>query len=149
LQEQEINAHKAQLADFQENITNKNALIDEMQAQMNELLINATCITQSEAERNREKLDELKVLTEKDWRVYLTHFEKAYPGYIAKVEQHFPDLTKGELRFFLVIYLGLSKDELATFLGISLDGVNKNQYRLKKKLGLGEESSLREFIKKF
>lgn len=149
LQEQEINANKAQLAGFQESITNKNALIDEMQAQMNELMLNSTCITQSEAERNREKLNELKILTDKDWRIYLAHFEKAYPGYIAKVEQHFPNLTKGELRFFLVVYLDFSKDEIATFLGVSLGSVNKNQYRLKKKLGLGEDSNLKEFIKKF
>lgn len=149
LQEQEINMSKQQLSDFQENMMAKNALIDEMQLQMNALIANTTSIAESEIYESRAKLNELKILTEKDWRIYLEHFEKAYPNYIKKVEQHFPNLTKAEFRLFLILYLGLSNEEIATFLGISQDSTYKSQYRLKKKLKLNEEGNLREFIKKF
>jgi hypothetical protein len=149
LQEQEIKTRKQQLADFQENMMTKNALIDEMQRQMSTLVTNATSIAESEVHKSRAKLNELKILTEKDWRIYLEHFEKAYPNYIEKVEQHFPNLTKAELRLFLIMYLGLSNEEINTFLGISSDSTYKSQYRLKKKLNLGEEINLRDFIKRF
>jgi hypothetical protein len=149
LQEQEIIMHKQQLSVFQENMVAKNILITEMQTQMNDIMNNSAHLAKKEADENREKLNQLKILTEKDWRVYLAHFERVYPHFIEKVEQHFPNLTKAELRLFLVIYSGLIKEELSSFLGISDEGVRKAKYRLKTKINLSEEENIDEFILKF
>jgi helix-turn-helix protein len=76
-------------------------------------------------------------------------FEKVYPQFIEKVELHFPNLTKAELRLFLAIYSGLIKEELTFFLGLSDEGVRKAKYRLKTKINLSEEESIEEFILQF
>jgi hypothetical protein len=149
LQAQEIATNKQQLADFRENMLAKNKLITEMEAQIDSLIKKDSLSANKEAENSKEELNKLKVLTDRDWITYLAHFEKAYPGFIEKVEQHFPSLSKGDLRLFLVIRLGFTKDELSNFLGISYEGVRKAKYRLKGRVGLSEEESIEEFILQF
>jgi DNA-binding CsgD family transcriptional regulator len=149
LQEKELEENKLQLLRFNENTLAKNKLIAEMEVQVNELLEKAFCVPNEEIVKNKEILNAMKILTEGDWKMYLDYFEKAKPDLIAQVNAAFPSLTQGELRLFLLINLGFKRQQIADILGISWEGARKNQYRLKKKLNLSEESNLEAFVMGF
>lgn len=147
--EREIERNQTELYHFNENILAKNKLIEEMESKMNQLLTNTSSVAKEDLDKSRQALNDMKILTDSDWKTYLNYFDKAKPNFVARVSTHFTDLTQGELRLFLLVNLGFNRKEIADILGISTEGVRKNQYRLKKKLDLSEESSLEEFISKF
>jgi DNA-binding CsgD family transcriptional regulator len=147
LQEKEIRTNKEQLETFRENLSTKMQLVDEMEKQMSLLMENASCIANEEIVQSKEKLNEMKILTDKDWRTYLNYIEKVYPTLIQNIKQKYIDLTEGELRLFVLIYLGFSTAEISNILGISIASVHKNRHRLRRKLALTEEVSLEEFVK--
>lgn len=147
LQEEEIRTNKEQLETFSQNLSSKMQLVEEMEKQINLLVENASCIANEEIVQSKEKLNEMKILTDKDWRTYLNYIEKVYPNLIQNIKQKYIDLTEGELRLFVLIYLGFSTAEVSSILGISISSVHKNRHRLRRKLELTEEVSLEDFVK--
>jgi DNA-binding CsgD family transcriptional regulator len=66
-----------------------------------------------------------------------------------RVEQELPDLTAGELRLFLLLKQGFNSKDMADVLGISIAGIKKSRYRLRKKLNLSEEDNLEAYVEAF
>ena len=54
-----------------------------------------------------EHLRQNTILTEEDWARFKALFEKAYPNFFARINQKFPNLTSGELRFIAFVKLAL------------------------------------------
>ncbi|MBK8503649.1 MAG: tetratricopeptide repeat protein [Saprospiraceae bacterium] len=93
-----------------------------------------------------DNLYDIRILTDSDWHAFKSNFEKAYPAYIQKLRESFPDLSDGEERLYLLIKLGMNSKEVASILGISSNGVKKSRSRLRKRLNLDEEINLEDFI---
>lgn len=89
------------------------------------------------------------ILTEMDWLTFKSRFDKVYPGYLLRIRQVFPSITKAEERLFVFIKLNLNTQEAANILGISVSSVKKTRNRLRHKLGLAEEVSLEDFVSNF
>ncbi len=90
-----------------------------------------------------------QILTSSDWELFKINFEKAYPGFLLRLRSTFPTLSEAEERLFLFIKLHLSSKEIAEILGISIGGVKKTRYRLRKRLEISEEISLQDYILSF
>jgi DNA-binding CsgD family transcriptional regulator len=84
-----------------------------------------------------------------DWKVFEFHFEKAHEKFLQKLMHKYPDLTHGDLRLCAYLRLNLSTKEIAPLLRISIRGVENHRYKLRKKLDLGPEENLTEFIMGF
>ncbi len=84
---------------------------------------------------------------EQDWDNFMLHFEKVHPNFFARLQAHCSDLTKNNLRLCAYFRIGVSNKEIAQILNISPESIKVNRHRLKKKLGLGEEESLDEFLR--
>ena len=144
--QRELAFNRKQLEDFTFHLLEKNKIISELE--------NKSLITKGEQE-NGEDADEfasllqLKILTEEDWTRFKLYFDKAFPGLILKLRNEYPNLTGAEQRLFLLIKLKNDSREMSEMLGISMDSVRKNKYRLKKKLHLDEDLSLEDFIQIF
>lgn len=65
--------------------------------------------------------------------------------FYARLKQQF-DLTESELRLSTLIRLGMSTKEIASILNKSPKAVEMARYRLKKKIGLPQDSSLSQYI---
>lgn len=143
----ELAFNRKQLEDFTQHLLEKNKSISELESRLSGI-----------KPETKEEVDEgeafasilqLKILTEDDWTRFKLYFDKAYPGFILKLRNDFPNLTGAEQRLFLLIKLKNDSREMSEMLGISMDSVRKNKYRLKKKLLLAEEKSLEDFIQHF
>ena len=147
LQQKQMTADKEKLADFMEHVRSKNQIIEEMEIRLTTLIQNASGISQDEYEQNKLALMEKKILTDDDWKTYIGHFEKVYPTFTQRLNEVFPNLSQAESRMIVLLHLGLNKNDIANILGISIEGVRKSQYRLRKKYNISENIELEQYLR--
>lgn len=83
---------------------------------------------------------------DKDWDEFKTYFEGVHPDFFSKLKKANPELSAGELRLCALIRLNLNLKESAGLLSISPDSVKTARHRLRKKLKMGEEDSLLDYL---
>lgn len=77
-----------------------------------------------------------------EWNVFETNFEQAHETFMKNLKTHYPELTPGDMRLCAFLRMNLSSKEIAPLLGISVRGVENHRYRLRQKLGLGQNENL-------
>ncbi len=140
----ELAIHKAKLSQLTQLLISKNEALRQAYPIDDEQQI-------VDEEPNGMELDILnkRILTDEDWLIFKTQFEQAYPGYLMRVRNKYASITEAEERLFLFLKLKLTNKEAASILGISPDSVKKTKYRLKKRLEIGDEVSLDDFVQEF
>ena len=74
---------------------------------------------------------------EKDWVAFMVEFELIYTRFFFELKKvSSSDFTNGERRLLAMIKLGLSNQEVADYIFISIDSVKKSKNRLYKKINL-------------
>ncbi len=142
----ELELRQEQLISFTHQLADRSRIIQEFESNTQG---DKSVPVEHEDEAAFEQLLQMKILTEEDWRVFRIQFEQAFPGVMLRLHARYPFLTGAEQRIFLLIRLCSDTKEIADLLGISTESVRKAKYRLKKKLGLGENVAIDEYIRKF
>ena len=140
--------HNVKLVDtFTQRILDKNKVIAELEKKIlsNPLFNQST----EAAKKNLQAVSEIRILTQEDWDKFQYNVSKVYPGLINRICDSFPLITDAELRMFLLIKLTVKNRDVSEILGISPDSVRKTRFRLKKKLNLGEDNDLVDFIREY
>lgn len=127
----EAEANKNRLADYTQMLIERNNQINELSQKLEQ-----SAFAQTASPNSTFDLFQQVILTESHWELFQQYFNSVYPGYIAELRLHWPNLKPAEMRFILLGKMGLSLKETAAILGISIDAVKKGRYRLKKKYGL-------------
>lgn len=134
---QELELARLNLNRFTESILEKNRLIEALQNQ--------------DPEKERaglfQQLQQSTILTEDDWQSFQLLFDRAYPGFILRLKESQPELSIGELRYFVLTRLKLSTREMAAMLGVSPNAIQVMRHRIRKKLNLTDHTALDELIK--
>lgn len=135
---QKLEAAQLDLSRFAERITEKNRLIEQLSDQRSEeekvILIN--------------QLKQSSILTEEDWYTYQRTFDSAYPGFISRVKERFPNLSLSEMRYFVLLKLNLSYKEMAVVQGVSPNTIQVLRHRLRKKFNLDSNGAIEEMLRK-
>lgn len=84
-----------------------------------------------------------------EWQYFKIHFENVNPNFFTKLKETFPSLSENDLRFCAYIRIGMSTKEIAQILSVLPDTVITTRYRLRKKMELGQDSSLEDFLRTF
>lgn len=84
---------------------------------------------------------------DKSWNNFKLHFDEVHPGFFDDVYKKFPGLTNNEQRTCAYLRIGLGNKEIALLTNVESGSVRKALTRLKKKLDLGIEQDLRDYIK--
>lgn len=153
----ELRANQQQLDAFTANILSKNQIISDLEARISALsgptdtppINDNDADTDDDNEENREKLANMKILTDGDWKLYLTYFTQVHKDFMARVDRDLPDLSAAELRLFMLLKQGFDSKNMADVLGISMAGIKKSRHRLRKRLNLNEEDNLEAFVQAF
>jgi tetratricopeptide (TPR) repeat protein len=150
----ELTANQQQLDAFTANILSKNQLISDLEARISALsapietpIDNAD--DDDDVDENREKLANMKILTDSDWKLYLKYFTQVHKDFKARVDRDLSDLSAAELRLFVLLKQGFDSKDMADVLGISMAGIKKSRHRLRKRLNLTEEDNLEAFVHAF
>ncbi len=81
-----------------------------------------------------------------DWNAFEKYFGQVHPDFYEILTLKHPDLTAGERRMCAFIMTGMKTSEIATLCSRSARTVESMKYRLKKKLCLGSEMSLDNYL---
>lgn len=82
----------------------------------------------------------------KHWEEFDLAFGTIHTSFFHELKRNSPQLTDYDLRLAALIKVKLTSMEIANSLGISTDSLRISKHRLKKKLGLGAEVKLSEYI---
>jgi len=92
---------------------------------------------------------ERKTMLSNNLTIFQLKFNQLYPHFAAGFTQSFQNLTQYELMLTSAMIIGLNTHQIADLLNISAESIKKSRYRLKKKLGLGKQDDLLQFIQSF
>ncbi len=88
-------------------------------------------------------------LSVESWSTFTYQFEKVHPKFFNDLKNQYEALTQNDLRMCAYLKVGMGNKEIASISNITNAGVKKSLNRLKKKLQLGAETDLREFLMNF
>ena len=83
---------------------------------------------------------------ESDWLQFEEHFDLIHSNFFHKLRQNFPQLSIPELKLCAYLKMELTNKEIARLLNLSVRGVETRRYRLNKKLNIGKEQKLVDFL---
>lgn len=88
-------------------------------------------------------------ISDETWQSFTYHFEQVHPKFFNKLKAKYDDLSQNDLRLCAYIKVGLNNKVIAQMGNVTHAAVKKNVNRLKKKMGIGPDDSLRDFIIEF
>jgi len=83
------------------------------------------------------------------WELFEYNFNQVHEEFFKQLKASFPTLTHKDLKICAYLRMNMSSKEIAPLLNISIRGVETNRYRLKIKLGIAKEDSLRGFLQNY
>jgi DNA-binding CsgD family transcriptional regulator len=81
-----------------------------------------------------------------DWERFVNYFDQVHGSFLSKMKQKYPKLTTIDLKLCACLRMKLSTKEIASLINISVRGVEKARYRLRKKISIDADTDLVEFI---
>lgn len=105
--------------------------------------------TRKNLDRLLALLNQNLVSDEESWSMFQANFDRIHENFFRHLKEQFPDLTSGDLRLCGLLRLNLPTKEISKLMNISIRGVDAARYRLRKKLGISQESSLTDFMINF
>ena len=88
-------------------------------------------------------------ISDETWNSFTYHFEQVHPEFFNKLKAKYDDLSQNDLRLCAYIKVGLNNKVIAQMGNVTLAAVKKYINRLKKKMEIGPEDSLRDFMMEF
>jgi ligand-binding sensor domain-containing protein/DNA-binding CsgD family transcriptional regulator len=89
---------------------------------------------------------EREIADDENWQQLEMHLNEAHHQFIKRLRDKHPDLTNSNLQFCLFIRLNVNTKEIADIMNITVRGVEKSRYRLRKKLGLSSTDSITDYL---
>jgi tetratricopeptide (TPR) repeat protein len=133
-------AARNQLELLKENLLAKSEMVDALQQELA-----GSQLTQNTRE-HLEALRQSVILTEDDWQRYRALFENVHPGFVKRLRQTAPDITRAELRIAVLMRLQIDNRQMAGVLGISAESAAKTKRRLRTRLNLPPGQDLEGFV---
>ncbi|MFK7773351.1 MAG: tetratricopeptide repeat protein [Saprospiraceae bacterium] len=88
----------------------------------------------------------LQDVNAQNWDLFKQTFEQVSPNFFDNLFNQCPSLTNKELRHCALIRLNIPPKDVAQILGISMSGVHKARYRLRKQFDLKRSDSLENHL---
>ena len=88
----------------------------------------------------------LQDVNSNNWDFFKQTFEQISPNFFDNLFHEYPGLSNKELRHCALIRLNIPTKEIAQILGISMSGVHKARYRLRKQFSLERSESLENYL---
>ena len=144
--QQSILYKSKQLSTHALHMMQKNTMLQEIQSDIKELSKKASIDEKPNYKRINQLISQ-SLRSHKDWDVFKLYFEDVNKDFYKKLKEINPDLTTNDHRLCALIKLNMNSKEMASVLNVAPNSIKSSRYRLKKKLGLGIEADLEEFIR--
>lgn len=144
----EVQAKNAELMSKAAQTAHKNEILIEIKDQVDALL-EAKETDKGKALRGLKTRLNTEIEGEKNWEQFTLYFDQIHQNFSSELLKKHPTLTPNDLRMCALTRLNMSNKEMAVLLNISVLGVEKSRYRLKKRLNLSVEDDLDNYLREF
>ena len=83
------------------------------------------------------------------WEEFEKWFTKIHTGFIKTLAKDHPTLTAREIKVCVLLRLNLMSKEIASIMNIEPASVDVHRYRIRKKLGLGQDENLANYLTRY
>jgi DNA-binding CsgD family transcriptional regulator len=149
--EQELTFKTQELANLMMNVSRKNEILTTIKEELYKVSSELKGESSSKAKRMLIILNnsiDSNIASDDALKRFEEQFDLVHNNFTKKLKEHHPDLTVSELKMCIYVKMDLSSKEIAPLLNLSVRGVETLRYRLRKKLKLDREDSLREYLDK-
>lgn len=80
------------------------------------------------------------------WEIFQNNFDLIHENFFHNLRQRYPELTATDLKFCALLRMNMSTKDIAKFTQLTVRGVETARYRLRRKLGLGSNDSIVQFL---
>jgi hypothetical protein len=143
--DQERDKARLALIDYTDNLRQQTGLAENFKAELDDIREKAGLTYQQRLAQLEDTL-QAHIMTDRAWQEFKGLFENVHTRFFANINSRFQNLSETDLRMLALIKLRLSNREMANMLGVTMEGIKKAKQRLRKKIGLPEESNLEETI---
>ncbi|WNJ16167.1 hypothetical protein [Pontibacter sp. G13] len=123
----------------------KNKFLQHVKNELEDIRKKPSSDSQTEIRRLVRQINQ-NLNDEDDWDRFAFHFSQVHRGFFAQLKDRYPELTPQDLKLCAYLRLNMSTKEIAQMLNITVRGVETSRYRLRKRLELGKDTNLTEFI---
>lgn len=146
----EIDHKNQELASTTLHILEKSEILNSTKSALEKLKGKASNIPELEKEIDRIILMlKHEAKTDDYWEQFSENFDLVHSDFLKRLREQYDDLSPNDYKLCAYLRLNLSSKEIATLMNISLRGVESSRYRLRKRMGLGNETNLTEFLIRF
>lgn len=149
--EQDVKHKGEELSNITMNVVRKNEILINIAGRLSKIqrnLAGQSIDNDTKAEFTRiQNIIQENISHDDDWRTFTHNFDAAYEDFTKRIRALHPGLTPTELRVCCYLRMGLSSKEMAPLFNISYRSVEMTRYRLRKKLDLGREVNLSDYLR--
>lgn len=142
-----LTASEARIKQFRTFLYRKNKEIQTYRDEL-EVLEKVTENSKEITERKKKlnKLLEKAILTDESWLEFKKAFIESHPDFLEKLQNEIPTLTQAEIRYIVLLKLGLDTKEIASILGIQPSSIRIYKHRIRKKINADDNAFLEKKI---
>ncbi|HAQ64519.1 MAG TPA: hypothetical protein DCR43_01470 [Bacteroidales bacterium] len=127
------------------NFINKNEILGQIKKELVNIQRQAT---EKPANDITELIKVINSNLDKDlnWKKFKISLEESHTGFLERLIKAVPDLTLNEQKLCAYLFVGLSSNEIAQVMNITLAAVNKGRQRMRKRLQLPVNGDISAFL---
>lgn len=146
----EMNHKNKELANSTLHLLHKNKILTSLKLQLSDLLHKSSAHQDQKHELSSlvKKINK-EISNEKYQQAFDAYFDDVHQDFLKRLKEVHSDLSPKELRLCAYLRMNLSTKEISALMNISVRGVEISRYRLRKKLNLGHEANLTDYILNF
>jgi len=140
---EQIQARDRELAIYAMQFNERNNTLRKLESKLNDVKL---------VSENNSELDDVKKLINSNlndkntWDNFINKFEGVYPNFFEKLKISYDGLTLNQLKICAYIKVGMNNKDIAEATHTEANTVKKNINRLKKKMNLTGDESIRDFL---
>lgn len=128
-------------------LVQKNEILQDIKNELIEIRKSSThTLTAKDFQILMKQINE-NLTVQEDKNLFDTSFEEMHEKFLTVLKNHFPNLTRDDLRLAAYLRMEMPTKEIAPLFNLSVRGLENKRYRLRKKLGLSAEDNISTFFK--
>ena len=146
--EMEIFNKNSDLMNQTAKIAHKNEVLIDIKRILNHIS-ESNEVNRNKMIRNLGSLVDLELEDKKNWDKFQQYFDQINQNFRTNLLLKHPNLSQNDLLMCTITHLNISNKEMAILLNLSISGIEKSRYRLKKKLKLNVDDDLNSYLRSF
>lgn len=144
----EIDTRNSELVSKTIQMAHKKEILEDLKEKIDDIK-NAKDADKGKLLSNLKSTLATEIEGENSWTQFLFYFDQVNHNFTTELLKKHQSLTQNDLRMCALTRLNMSNKEKAVLLNVTVTGVEKSRYRLKKRLNLNPDDDLVDYLRKF